>query len=138
VIANIKTSLLGTRRMVRAAAFAIAGFAAAALPGATVAVVGVGASIAMTEIAVAGTKAIPGIGIRVKKSPGGNARASSTTTAANGSFRFTGLEPGNYDVTVGNNAPQRFVVGANGILAGTVTQDGTNPPRAKQGNRSAN
>jgi hypothetical protein len=101
-------------------------------------VVTFGVGVMIADVAMAGGKQIPGIGIRVRKNPGGNKRIKPTTTAADGSFRFTGLEPGNYEVTVGDNKPQMVVVGKDGVLAGKVTQDGTKPPVVTQSNKPVN
>jgi hypothetical protein len=98
----------------------------------------VGAGVMIVDVAMASTKAVAGIGIRIRKNPGGNTRIKPTTTAADGSFRFTGLEPGNYEVTVGENKPQMVVVGKDGVLAGKVTQDGTKPPVVTQSNKPVN
>jgi Carboxypeptidase regulatory-like domain len=107
------------------AAALVSATALAGAPGvASVAgVVTVGAGVMMADVAMAGQKAIPGIGIRVRKNPGSATRIKPTTTAADGSFRFTGLEPGNYEVTVGENKPQMVVVGKDGVLAGKVLGD---------------
>ncbi|MGL4634770.1 MAG: hypothetical protein ACRCWF_02210 [Beijerinckiaceae bacterium] len=66
MIAAIRKSLSRTSNLAVAAAFALAGFGATALPGAAVVAAGLGASIAMSEPAFAG-KTIPGIGIGVRK-----------------------------------------------------------------------
>jgi Carboxypeptidase regulatory-like domain len=78
--------------------------------------------------ALAQSKPIPGVGVRICKRPGGSTkRYKNTTTGADGSFRFNGLAAGSYDVIIGNGAPQIFVVGPNGVLAGKAMQDGTKP-----------
>jgi hypothetical protein len=81
---------------------------------------GVAGGVVLAGEAMAQNKTIPGIGIRVKKSPGGNKRIKPTKTGADGGFRFTGLEPGNYEVTIGDAPPQMVTVGKDGVLAGTV------------------
>jgi SdrD B-like domain len=108
----------------------LAGMVSAPSLSSTAAIVSLGAGMVVASDAMAGPKAIPGIGIRVRKNPTGNKRIKPTTTAADGSFKFTGLEPGNYEVTVGNNPPQMFVVGSDGVLEGKAVQDTT--PRAVQ------
>jgi hypothetical protein len=87
----------------------------------------------MAGAALAQNKPIGGIGVKICKRPGGgSARYKHSTSGADGSFRFNGLAAGSYDVIIGNGAPQIFVVGANGVLAGEAMQDGTKPAFAVQ------
>ena len=85
-------------------------------------VVGSVASVAVAQQ----TNPIPGIGIVVKKNPGGGAIATPST-GVDGSFEVKGLPMGRYDVFIGSCAPIPFVVGQDGnVMGGVVTGDGNN------------
>ena len=69
---------------------------------------------------------IPGVDIIVRKNPGGI--AVSAPTSKDGSYEFTGLEPGQYDLTVGGQrVEQAITVGAERGLTGMLKRndDGT-------------
>ncbi|MCK9285903.1 MAG: carboxypeptidase-like regulatory domain-containing protein [Rhodocyclaceae bacterium] len=66
---------------------------------------------------------IPGIDIVVKKNPGGI--PLSVPTNSDGTFRLTGLAPGNYDLSIAAKPDQSNGVGAAGIIALSVGSDGT-------------
>ena len=93
----------------------------------TAAFVSMVAGLVVEDVAFAATnKPVAGVGIKVCKRPGGgSARTKATTSDANGNFSFTGLEAGNYEVTVGNGAVQMFIVGEDGMLSGAAVQDTT-------------
>jgi hypothetical protein len=59
------------------------------------------------------TNPIPGIGIVVKKNPGGGSIANPPT-GVDGNFEVKGLPMGLYDVLIGSCAPIPFVVGQDG------------------------
>jgi hypothetical protein len=99
---------------------------------------GVAGGFMLAGEAMATAKQIPGIGIRIRKNPGNETRIKPTVSGPDGSFRFTGLEPGTYEVTVGDAPPQMFVVGKDGVLAGTAMKDGNKPPMAVQKGNQAN
>jgi hypothetical protein len=75
---------------------------------------GLGAGLLVSGEAMAGAKAIPGIGIRVRKNPGGNTRTAPVQSGPDGSFSFTGLEPGDYEVTPDGGKSVMMKVGADG------------------------
>jgi hypothetical protein len=85
---------------------------------------GLGAGLLVSGEAMAGAKAIPGIGIRVRKNPGGNTRTAPVQSGPDGSFSFTGLEPGDYEVTPDGGKSVMMKVGADGKLSGVVQEDG--------------
>lgn len=125
----MKTSF---RTTLAAAAFAIASAANfASLPSAalTVAVqaspwLGLGAGLVVSGEVFAATKDIPSIGIRVRKNPGGTARTAPVKTANDGSFHFSGLEAGDYEVTPDGGKAVIFKVGSDGKLSGMVQENG--------------
>ena len=72
------------------------------------------------------TSPIPGIGVVVKRNPGGGAIANQPT-GVDGSFEVKGLPMGLYDVFIGSCAPIPFVVGQDGnVMGGVLTGDGNN------------
>ena len=80
---------------------------------------------------------IPGVGLVIKKKPG-NAPIV-VPSDANGEVRLTGLEPGEYEVTLlGNNAPVMMKVGRDGKLAFVARRNSKGPdvkstdPRARR------
>ncbi len=74
--------------------------------------------------AIAQTNPIPGIGVVVKKNPGGGAIAVHPT-GLGGSFEIKDLPMGNYSVFVGTCAPIIVdMVQVNNVLSGDVTRDG--------------
>lgn len=81
------------------------------------------ASIAMTGGGpVDSLKPISGLGIVVKKNPGG--AAERTTSGSDGGYAFEGLAPGSYTLTAAGRQPLQVMVGRDGKLAGTITQGG--------------
>ena len=85
-------------------------------------VVGSVASVAVAQQ----TNPIPGIGVVIKKNPGGGSIATPST-GVDGSFEVKGLPMGLYDVFIGSCAPVPFVVGQDGnVLGGLVSGDGNN------------
>ncbi len=77
---------------------------------------------------------VPGVDIIVKKNPGGSKRVAQS--GKDGSYRFTGLEPGSYEVQIAGRAPQTVTVGPDGKLTGVVTTEEKTPtppaPTSKQ------
>jgi hypothetical protein len=127
------------RTTLAAAALAITGAANfASLPSATFAAAGISAGLMMGGQAMAATKTIPGIGIRVKKSPGGStSRTAPVKSGADGSFNFTGLEAGEYEVTPDGGKSAIFKVGSDGKLSGVVQSDGGAPTVAPSGTKDS-
>lgn len=78
-------------------------------------------ALAFPGAAMASNKPIPGIDIVVKKSPGGI--AVSVPTGADGTYKFTGLAAGKYDLSVGGQRVQTITVGANQGIAGTLNRE---------------
>lgn len=136
-LAIAKTLKITFNTTVAAAFLSVASLASrVSLPSvsSTTAFVSMGAGLIVADNAFAATnKPVAGVGIKICKRPGGSsARTKATTSDANGNFKFTGLAPGDYDVTVGNGAVKLFVVGADGALSGTAVQDISPAPRAVQ------
>ncbi len=115
----MKTSL---RTTLAATALAVASIAnLASLPSAALTVA---AGLVVSGEATAATKQIAGIGIRVRKNPGGTARTAPLQSGPDGSFHLTGLEAGAYEVTPDGGKPAIFKVGADGKLSGVVRTGG--------------
>lgn len=129
----MKTSFHFRRTTLGAALLVMLGTAKlASLPSAALAMavqaapwLGLGASLVARGEALAATKQIPGIGIRVKKSPGGTARTTPVQSDPDGSFNFTGLAPGDYEVTPDGGKSVLLKVGADGKLSGVMQEDGS-------------
>jgi len=66
---------------------------------------------------------IPGVDIIVRKRPGGI--AIQVKTGADGTYKFTGLAPGTYDLSTAGQPPQLVIVGPDGTLGGKLMK-GTN------------
>jgi hypothetical protein len=116
---TMKTSLRAT---LAATALAIASIAnLASLPSAALTVA---AGLVVSGDVLAANKDIPGIGIRVRKNPGGTARTAPLQSGPDGSFHLTGLEPGDYEVTPDGGKAAIFKVGADGKLSGVVRTGG--------------
>jgi len=64
---------------------------------------------------------IPGIDIIVQKKPGGS--AIQVKTGADGTYKFTRLAPGNYDLSVAGQHVQTIIVGANRSVSGTLSRE---------------
>ncbi|HQQ63174.1 MAG TPA: carboxypeptidase-like regulatory domain-containing protein [Pseudomonadales bacterium] len=73
-------------------------------------------------IAFAG-EPIPGVDVNLGKNPGG--AIVTTRTGKDGSFKFTGLTPGKYDLRVKGQPDKLLSVGADGIVNGSLTKDST-------------
>ncbi len=117
--------LRGAKRGFTAGLVAVAALMSA--PGfnaiAGLATISVGVMVAGEALA-ATNKGVGGVGIKVCKRPGGSsARCKPAVSGPDGSFKFTGLEAGNYDLTIGDAKPKLIVVGKNGVLAGKVFGD---------------
>src|SRR3989344_279989 len=65
---------------------------------------------------------IPGVDIYLGKNPGGS--IVITQTDSNGSYRFTGLAPGKYDLSVDGKLVKTITVGANGTVSGKAVSRG--------------
>lgn len=63
---------------------------------------------------------IPGVDVKLGKNPGGSIVAT-TTTGANGSYKFTGLSAGKYDLSVGGKLIKTITVGFNGTISGQMS-----------------
>ena len=61
---------------------------------------------------------IPGVDIIVRKKPPG--KAIQVKTGADGTYKFTGLAPGTYDLSTAGQPPQLVIVGADGTLGGKL------------------
>jgi hypothetical protein len=66
-------------------------------------------------------KPIGGVGIVVKKNPGGS--SERTTTGCDGSFSFSGRPQGAHTLTIEGHAPIPVSVGRDGKLSGVVKRD---------------
>ena len=69
------------------------------------------ANFAMADI-------IPGVDVIVRKKPGGI--AIQVKTGADGTYKFTGLAPGTYDLATAGQPPQLVIVGPDGTLGGKL------------------
>ena len=61
---------------------------------------------------------IPGVDVIVRKKPGGI--AIQVKTGADGTYKFTGLAPGTYDLATAGQPPQLVIVGPDGTLGGKL------------------
>ena len=61
---------------------------------------------------------IPGVDIIVRKKPGGI--AIQVKTGADGTYKFTQLAPGTYDLATAGQPPQLVIVGTDGTLGGKL------------------
>ncbi len=88
---------------------------------------GVALGLGMVATPALATNTIPGVGLIIKKSPG-NAPIVAPTDA-NGVVRLTGLEPGEYEVSlIGESRATTINVGGNGVLtAAAVAEDDGGP-----------
>ena len=92
------------------------------------------AAEAVTQPAVvAQSNPVPGIGIIVKRNPGGTP-PRRTVSGSDGSFSLQGLPPGSYEVTVSGQAPVAVMVGPDGQLKGVATTRGVVWSRVKNQN----
>ncbi len=64
---------------------------------------------------------IPGVDIIVRKSPGGI--AIQVKTGADGTYKFTRLAPGTYDLSTAGQPPQLVIVGSDGTLGGKLMKN---------------
>ena len=71
------------------------------------------------NFAMAGSNPIPGVDIIVRKSPGGI--AIQVKTGADGTYKFTGLAPGTYDLLIPGQPVKLVTVGTDGKFSGIVT-----------------
>ena len=69
------------------------------------------ANFAMADI-------IPGVDVIVRKKPGGI--AIQVKTGADGTYKFTRLAPGTYDLATAGQPPQLVIVGPDGTLGGKL------------------
>lgn len=106
-------SVLRARSLTAAALAAVLGFASAPAPFAVMA--GLGGAVLWSGKAAAGAT-IPGVGTIVKKHPGPQTVARGTSNK-DGISVFRNLKPGEYEVSVGRNAPQSVTIapGMSGI-----------------------
>ena len=90
---------------------------------------GLGAALLTSGAALAATnKPVPGVGVKCCKRPGGCSSSARTAqvpvrSGVDGSFQFTGLEPGDYDVTPDGGKTELYKVGADGKLSGFVQEE---------------
>ncbi len=61
---------------------------------------------------------IPGVDVIVRKKPGG--KAIQVKTGADGTYKFTRLAPGTYDLSTAGQPPQLVIVGSDGTLGGKL------------------
>ena len=61
---------------------------------------------------------IPGVDVIVRKKPGGI--AIQVKTGADGTYKFTRLAPGTYDLSTAGQPPQLVIVGSDGTLGGKL------------------
>ena len=72
------------------------------------------ANFAMADI-------IPGVDVIVRKKPGGI--AIQVKTGADGTYKFTGLAPGTYDLLIPGQPVKSVTVGVSGVLSGIRVAD---------------
>ena len=73
------------------------------------------------NFAMAAIDPIPGVDIIVRSKPGGI--AIQVKTGADGTYKFTRLAPGNYDLSVAGQHVQTIIVGANRSVSGTLSRE---------------
>jgi hypothetical protein len=73
------------------------------------------------NFAMAAINPIPGVDIIVRKSPGGI--AIQVKTGADGTYKFTRLAPGTYDLSTAGQPPQLVIVGSDGTLGGKLMKN---------------
>ena len=73
------------------------------------------------NFAMAAIDPIPGVDIIVRKSPGGI--AIQVKTGADGTYKFTGLAPGTYDLLIPGQPVKSVTVGVSGVLSGIRVAD---------------
>jgi hypothetical protein len=80
---------------------------------------------------------IPGIDIIVQKKPGG--KAIQVKTGADGTYKFTRLAPGTYDLIIPGQPVKSVTVGTDGTLGGKLMRnpDGTRSIFDRWGKRIA-
>ena len=82
------------------------------------------------NFAIAAINPIPGVDIIVRKSPGGI--AIQVKTGADGTYKFTGLAPGTYDLIIPGQPVKSVTVGTDGTLGGKLMHP-TGSKAAKKG-----
>ncbi len=83
----------------------------------------VGLALLLPGTAVlASSNPIPGVDIIVKKNPGHD-YPITVPTDKNGTYKFTGLAAGNYDLSVGGQRVQTVTVGANQGISGVLSSE---------------
>jgi len=85
---------------------------------AAVPTIAVGLALALSSSA-AMADIIPGVDIIVRKKPGGI--ALKVKTGADGTYKFTGLASGNYDLIIPGQPVKSVTVSVSGVLSGIVT-----------------
>ena len=115
-LASLPTAAVTSSASLSSTAWAVAAQAAPWL--------GAGAGLMVSGEVLAATKALPGAGISIKKSPGGAARTAPVKSANDGSFHFSGLEAGDYEVTPDGGKTVMFKVGSDGKLSGLAQEGG--------------
>ena len=73
------------------------------------------------NFAIAAIDPIPGIDIIVRSKPGGI--AIQVKTGADGTYKFTGLAPGTYDLLIPGQPVKSVTVGVSGVLSGIRVAD---------------
>ena len=73
------------------------------------------------NFAMAANNPIPGVDIIVRKSPGGI--AIQVKTGADGTYKFTQLAPGTYDLIISGQPVKSVTVGVSGVLSGIRLSD---------------
>ena len=87
---------------------------------AAVPTIAVGLALALSSsAAMAAIDPIPGVDIIVRKRPGGI--ALKVKTGADGTYKFTGLASGNYDLIIPGQPVKSVTVSVSGVLSGIVT-----------------
>ena len=73
------------------------------------------------NFAMAAIDPIPGVDIIVRSKPGGI--AIQVKTGADGTYKFTGLAPGTYDLLIPGQPVKSVTVGVSGVLSGIRVAD---------------